>query len=66
MENNEKIENTAMNYKELYEIVLDLYKKINDIHRLHFPEEQLKKRKNQKQKFLAEILTSSARNAKKI
>lgn len=63
MEDNEKI---VINIKELYEIIMDLSKKINDIHRLHFLEEQLKKRKNQKQKFLAEILTSPARNPKRI
>lgn len=59
-------ENPQLNNQELYEIVLDLSRKINDIHRLHFSENQLKKRKNQKQKFLAEILTTPARNVKKI
>jgi septal ring factor EnvC (AmiA/AmiB activator) len=57
-------ENSELNSQELHEIVLDLSKKINDIHRLYFSEEQLKKCKNQKQKFLAEILTSPARHSK--
>ncbi|UKT62748.1 hypothetical protein [Pedobacter mucosus] len=50
--------------EELFEIILDLSRKINDIHRLHFSGQHLPKRKNQKQKFLAEILTSPARNRK--
>lgn len=62
----ESAETPQLNNQELYEIVLDLSRKINDIHRLHFSENQLKKRKNQKQRFLAEILTSPARNPKKI
>ncbi|WP_316800169.1 hypothetical protein [Pedobacter frigidisoli] len=49
---------------ELIELVLDLSRKINDIHHLHFSEEKLKKRKNQRQRFLAEILTSPARKPK--
>lgn len=65
MENRDKSENHEMSIQEIYEAVLDLSRKINDIHRLHFPEQQLVKGKNQKQKFLAEILTSSARNSKK-
>jgi len=62
----ESAETPQLNNQELYEFVLDLSRKINDIHRLHFSENQLKKRKNQKQRFLAEILTSPARNPKKI
>lgn len=65
MKNKNIEENTAMSNQELLEIVLDLSRKINDIHRLHFSEQQLSKRKNQRQKFLAEILTSPARNSKK-
>jgi septal ring factor EnvC (AmiA/AmiB activator) len=65
MINKDKSPNLEINNQELFEIVLELSKKINDIHRLHFSEPQLKKRKNQKEKFLAEILTSSARNSRK-
>ena len=50
--------------EELFEIILDLSRKINDIHRLHFSGQHLPRCKNQKQKFLAEILTSPARNCK--
>ena len=66
MKSNENIENSERTLQELYKIVLDLSKKVDDIHRLHFSEQQLITRKNQRQKFLAEILTSSARNPKKI
>jgi len=66
MTNKDKSPNLEVRNQELFDIISDLARKVNDIHRLHFPEVQLKKRKNQKQKFLAEILTSSARNAKKI
>ena len=59
-----KKENKEINIQELMTIVLDLSKKINDIHRLYFSEQQLSKRKNQRQKFLAEILTSPAKNSK--
>ncbi|WP_231424673.1 hypothetical protein [Pedobacter sp. Leaf250] len=64
--NKESAENPKLNNQEFLEMVIDLSRKINDIHQLHFSEHQLKKRKNQKQKFLAEILTSPARNPKKI
>ena len=64
--NKESAENLQMSNRELYDVILELSRKINDIHRLHFSEPELKKRKNQKQMFLAEILTSSARNPKKI
>ena len=50
--------------QQLLEIISDLSRKINDIHRLHFSEDHLKTRKNQKKKFLAEILTGPARNPK--
>lgn len=66
MTNKDKSPNLEVQYQALFDIISDLIKKVNDIHRLHFSEEQLKKRKNQKQKFLAEILTSPARNPKKI
>ncbi|MDQ0966881.1 hypothetical protein QFZ20_002284 [Flavobacterium sp. W4I14] len=64
MINKDKSPNLEVSNHDLYEVILDLSKKINDIHRLHFSEEQLKKLKNQKQRFLAEILTSPARNSK--
>lgn len=64
MKNADKAENSELKSQDLPEIVLDLSRKINDIHRLHFSEKQLMKGK--KQKFLAEILTSPARNSKKI
>jgi len=54
---------TELDYQEILELILDLSKKINDLHRLHFSEQRLSKRKNQKQKFLAEILTTPARNS---
>ena len=60
-----KSPNPQISNQELFDMVLDITKKVNDIHRLHFSEDKLKKLKNQKQKFLAEILTSSARNSKK-
>lgn len=59
-----KVETPEISNQQLLEIISDLSKKINDIHSLHFSEHQLKKRKNQKKKFLAEILTSPARNSK--
>jgi len=62
--NNETTENLQMSNRELYDVILELSRKINDIHRLHFSEPELKKRKNQKQKFLAEILTNPARKSK--
>ncbi|RZJ83404.1 MAG: hypothetical protein EOO20_22845 [Chryseobacterium sp.] len=64
MKNKDKTENPEMSNKELLEIVLDLSRKINDIHRLHFSDQHLPKRKDQRQKFLAEILTSPAKNTK--
>ena len=64
MINKDKSPNLEVSNQEFYDIVLDLAKKVNDIHRLHFSEKQLKKQKNQKQRFLAEILTSPARNSK--
>lgn len=60
-----KAENLERSIEELYEIMLDLSKKINEIHRLHFSESDLLKRKNQRQKFLAEILTNPARSSNK-
>ncbi|RZJ56010.1 MAG: hypothetical protein EOO44_01075 [Flavobacterium sp.] len=66
MKRKDQCPNVEISNQELFDIVTDLAKKINDIHRLHFSETQLKTRKNQKQKFLAEILTSPARNTKKI
>lgn len=62
----DKSPNLEVSNQELFEIISDLARKVNDIHCLHFSEEKLNKRKNQKQKFLAEILTSPARNPKKI
>ncbi|WP_316795223.1 hypothetical protein [Pedobacter agri] len=62
----DKYTDKEVSNQDLFDIVTDLAKKINEIHRLHFSEHQLKKRKNQKQKFLAEILKSPARNPKKI
>jgi len=50
--------------EELFVIILDLSKKVNEIHQLHFSEKKLISRKNQKQKFLAEILTSPTKNSK--
>ena len=64
--NKESAENLQMSNRELYDVILELSRKINDIHSLHFSEPELKKRKNQKQMFLAEILTSPPRNPKKI
>lgn len=66
MTSKDKSPNLDVSNQELFDIISDLATKVNDIHRLHFSEEQLKKRKNQKQKFLAEILTSPARNLRKI
>ncbi|WP_316844474.1 hypothetical protein [Pedobacter psychrodurus] len=66
MTQKDKSPNLEVRNQELFDIISDLARKVNDIHRLHFSEEQLKKCKNQKQKFLAEILTSPARNPKKI
>jgi len=62
----DKSPNKEIRNQELFNMVLDIAKKVNDLHRLHFSEEQLKKRKNQKQKFLAEILTSPARHSKNV
>jgi len=59
-----KVETPEISNQQLLEIISDLSKKINDIHSLHFSEHHLKKLKNQKKKFLAEILTSPARNSK--
>lgn len=56
-----KSQNLEMSNQEIFDVISDLAKKINDIHRLHFSEEHLKNSRNQKQKFLAEILTSSTR-----
>lgn len=64
MTNKDKSPNLEVSNQELFDIVSELAKKVNDIHRLHFSEEKLKKRKNQKEKFLAEILTNPARNSK--
>ena len=58
-------ENQEINYQELMAIILDLSKKINEIHHLHFSELKLKKHENLKQKFLAEILTNPARSSNK-
>lgn len=60
----DKSPNREVTNQELFDVISDLARKVNDIHRLHFSEEQLKKRKNQKQKFLAEILTNPARKSK--
>jgi len=65
MKNNDKSENLDMSNQDLFEIVLDLSRKINEIHQLHFSEPQLLNRKNQKQKFLAEILVTPAKTSKK-
>jgi hypothetical protein len=66
MENKDTNEIPGISNQELFEIMLDLSRKINDIHRLHFSEEHLSTRKLQKRKYLAEILTSPARKSKKI
>ncbi|KLT63812.1 hypothetical protein AB669_20465 [Pedobacter sp. BMA] len=66
MINKDKSPNLEVSNQEFYDIVLDLAKKVNDIHRLHFSEHLLKKRKNQKQKFLAEILMTPAKPPKNV
>lgn len=66
MTHKDKSPNLEVRNQELFDIISDLARKVNDIHRLHFSKDQLKKCKNQKQKFLAEILTGPARNPKKI
>ncbi|MFC4209915.1 hypothetical protein ACFOWA_01900 [Pedobacter lithocola] len=64
MKNEDKSPNIEVSNQLLFDIVSELAKKVNDIHRLHFSEEKLKKRTNQKEKFLAEILTNPTRNSK--
>jgi hypothetical protein len=59
-----KAETPEISNQQLFEMISDLSRKINDIHSLHFSEQHLNKRKNQKKKFLAEILTGPARNSK--
>ena len=49
----------------LIDLMMALTRKVNDIHRLHFAEKHLQRRKNTKEKFLAEILLTPARNQKK-
>ncbi|KQR65325.1 hypothetical protein [Pedobacter sp. Leaf176] len=46
------------------DLMADLTKKVNEIHRLHFAGEYLVKKKNTREKFLAEILVTPARNQK--
>jgi len=58
-----KVETPENNNQQLLEIISDLSKKTNNIHSLHFSEDHLKKRKNEKKKFLAETLTGPARNS---
>lgn len=64
LENKENIKNTQLTNPDLYEVILDLSRKINEIHQLHFSQQKLKTRKNQKRQFLAEILISPARKTK--
>lgn len=46
------------------DLMLDLTRKVNEIHRLHFAGQYLQKKKNIREKFLAEILVTPARNQK--
>ena len=46
------------------DLMVDLTRKVNEIHRLHFAGQYLKKKKNIREKFLAEILVTPARNQK--
>lgn len=46
------------------DLMADLTKKVNEIHRLHFAGQYLQKKKNIREKFLAEILVIPARNQK--
>ncbi|MBC6112349.1 hypothetical protein ACFOG5_11020 [Pedobacter fastidiosus] len=58
----QEIENVS--YQELLHEIRELSRKVNDIHRLHFPAPYLKKQKNLKEKFLAEIFVTPERNKK--
>lgn len=64
MTNKDRSPNLEVSNQELFDIVSELAKKVNDVHGFHFSEEKLKKRKNQKEKFFVEILTNPARNSK--
>jgi len=46
------------------DLMADLTRKVNEIHRLHFAGQYLQKKKNIREKFLAEILVTPARNQK--
>jgi len=46
------------------DLIVDLTRKVNEIHRLHFAGQYLHKKKNTREKFLAEILVTPARNQK--
>lgn len=49
----------------LIDLMMALARKVDEIHRLHFAEQYLHKKKNIREKFLAEILVTRARNQKK-
>ena len=46
-------------------ILLEMQRKVNEIHKLHFSEQYLSEKIQLKEKFLAEILISPARNVKR-
>jgi len=46
------------------DLMIDLTRKVNEIHRLHFACQYFHKKKSIREKFLAEILVKSARNQK--